>query len=279
MKQTICAAMLSACALSGCGTASNQLLGVPPTLQQSSLVADATSQNQMVEALIAKAGFPAGTRLEVGSPQWKYVAQAGLLEVDLVCDRYLASLFAFNREQRAGRQILTAAGAGTAAIMGLTGAAGVSIALVAAAFGLAANVFDAGVNSVLFTISPAAVRAISAKGRQVYIKNIKWETVDSRPAMMSVLQVYLSQCTPASIEANIDNAATGAPSVVSNDPATALNATMAGAPSSFIATQQAIATPDKPLPPPPPPPVPATANTTLIDPAVIILKIARPVST
>ena len=152
MKQTICAAMLSACALSGCGTASNQLLGVPPTLQQSSLVADATSQNQMVEALIAKAGFPAGTRLEVGSPQWKYVAQAGLLEVDLVCDRYLASLFAFNREQRAGRQILTAAGAGTAAIMGLTGAAGVSIALVAAAFGLAANVFDAGVNSVLFTI-------------------------------------------------------------------------------------------------------------------------------
>jgi hypothetical protein len=256
MRFPTCAALLlGAGVLAGCGTVSNQLLGVPPTLQQSNLVADAQLQNQVVDALIAKAGFLPGTRLEVGSPQWKYVAQAGLLEVDLVCDRYLASLFAFNREQRAGRQVLTAAGAGTAAIMGLTGAPGISIALVAAAFGLAANVFDAGVNSVLFTVSPAAVRAIAAKGRQVYLSTIKWETVDSRPMMMSVVQVYLSQCTPASIEANIDNAATGAPSVVSSDPKTALAAAMAGAPSSSVAQAQAIATANSALPAPPPGPV------------------------
>jgi hypothetical protein len=248
MWKAICTGLVSACALAGCGTASNQLLGVPPTLQQSSLLADAPLQDRMVDALIEKAGFPRGTYIPPGSSQWKFVAQAGLFEVDLVCDRYLASLFAFNREQRAGRQILTAAGAGTAAIMGITGAPGVSVALVAAAFGLAANVFDAGVNSVLFTISPTAVRAIAAKGRQVYVANIKWETVNSRPMMMSVVQTYLSQCTPAAIEANIDNAATGAPSVASSDARIALQAAMAAAPSSSVA-QSAVTFNSEPVNP------------------------------
>ncbi len=235
MRFATCAALLlGAGVLTGCGNVASQLMGVPPTLQQSSLLADAQTQNQVVQTLIEKAGFRPGTYPEPGSSDWKYVTQAGLAEVDLLCDRYLAALFAFNREQRAGRQILTAAGAGTAAIMGLTGSPGISIALVAAAFGLAANVFDAGVNSVLFTISPTAVRAVAAKGRVVYLSGVSVEKVNSRPMMMSVVQGYLSQCTPAAIEANIDNAATGAPSVASSDAKIALQAARLGAPSSSI---------------------------------------------
>lgn len=233
MKRTICAALLSACALSGCGTTSNLLLGVPPSLQQSNLVADEASQEMMIESLQRKAALPAGTRLGPNDLNWGLVAEAGLVEVDVQCDRYLAALFAFNREQRAGRQILTAAGAGTAAIMGITGAPGMSIAVVATAFGMAASIFDAGVNSVLFTMSPVAVRAVAARGRQAYIAGIKTKEITTRPRMMAVVQGYLSQCTPAAIEANIDNAATGAPSV-SGTPDTALKAAALASPSASI---------------------------------------------
>jgi hypothetical protein len=234
VRSMICGVLLCAGALTGCGSSSKQLLGVPAALQQSSLLVDASAQEQMVQALILKAGFRPGTYLEVGSSNWKFVAQAGLVEVDILCDSYLATLSSFDREQRAGRQILTAAGAGTAAIMGLTGAAGVSIALVAAAFGLAANVFDAGTNSVLYTVTPTAVSTVAAKGRREYLKTVDWKRVTSRPAMMVVVQSYLKQCTPSEIEASINRVATGAPSVASSNSDIAIEAVRLASPSSSI---------------------------------------------
>ncbi|GEP59654.1 hypothetical protein RSO01_68200 [Reyranella soli] len=185
----------------------------------------------MVTALIRKANLSL-PELKSNPARWKDVADAGLLEVDIQCDRYLAALFTFEREQRAGRQILTAAGAGTAAFLGLTGAAGATVAIVAAAFGLAANVFDAGAGSVLFTVSPAAVRAVAVRGRQAFLAGIDRKQITSRPLMMIAVQGYLAQCTPAAIEANIDNAATGAPSVSNID--TALKAAALAAPSASI---------------------------------------------
>lgn len=237
MRFATCAALLCAGAVAGCGNASNQLLGVPPTLQQSNFMVEHDLQNRMVATLIEKANLTP-TALRDNPVLWKDVADAGLLEVDIQCDRYLAALFTFNREQRAGRQILTAAGAGTAAILGITGAAGATVALVAAAFGLAANVFDAGANSVLFTVSPTAIRAVAARGRQAYLESIRWDRVTSRPRMMMVVQGYLAQCTPAAIEANIDNAATGAPSVSNID--TAIKAAALASPSSSVLQDPAI---------------------------------------
>ncbi len=72
-------------------------------------------------------------------------------------------LFRFNRVQRAGRQDLEAAAAATAAVMGISGVGAKAIAITAAAFGLATSLFDASVNSVLFTIEPSA-RERSVKG-------------------------------------------------------------------------------------------------------------------
>lgn len=231
MRAVLSVALLSTVILAGCGNPSSQLIGVPPSLQQSNLMAEQNLQDQMVEVLIRKAGHTL-PEVKANPVLWRDVADAGLVEVDIQCDRYLAALFTFNREQRAGRQILTAAGAGTAAILGLTGAAGVTIALVAASFGLAASVFDAGVNSVLFTVSPTAIRAVAARGRQAYIESIRWDRVTSRPRMMMVVQGYLAQCTPAAIEANIDNAATGAPSV--SNVGTAIRAAALASPASSV---------------------------------------------
>jgi hypothetical protein len=236
------------------------------------LVAEQQLQGQMVDALIAKADLTRQA-LADNPARWRDVTDAGLVEVDLLCDRYLAALFTFNREQRAGRQILTAAGAGTAAILGLTGAAGATVALVAASFGIAANVFDAGANSVLFTVSPTAVRAVAVRGRQAYLETIKWERVNSRPRMMMVVQGYLAQCTPAAIEANIDNAATGAPSV--SNIGTALQAAALAAPSASVVQDPAvfIASPvTGPAKPPPIPTVDQPLNPTKIEATLIRTK-------
>ena len=201
--------------------------------------------------------------------RWAIVAEAGLYEIDRQCDLYLGALYTFNRDQRAARQGLTAVGATTAAILGITGAAGTTIALTAAAFGLAATLFDAGANSVLFTIEPSALRAVMLRGRQAYLATVIWREVTNRPRMMVVLQGYLSQCTPAAIEANINNAATGALSVSSTNTDAALKAAALAAPSASIVqnpevlvarpTITVVQTPTVPVPlVPPPAPVPGT---------------------
>ena len=147
------------------------------------------------------------------------VTEAGIYEIGRQCDQYLDVLFHFNRNQRAMRQGLTGVGTATATILGLASVAAAPIAITAAAFGLSATLFDAGVNSVLFNIEPSALRNVALKGRKGYLDDLKTKMteIDTRPRMMIALQGYLAQCSPAAIEANVNNAASGAPSVASTD--------------------------------------------------------------
>jgi len=169
--------------------------------------------------LTAKAGFVDQNGqayfLPPRSPDWAVVTEAGIYEISRQCDQYLDVLFHFNRNQRALRQGLTAVGATTATILGLASVAAAPIAITAAAFGLSASLFDAGVNSVLFTIEPSALRNIVLRGRKAYLDDLykRMADVTTRPRMMIALQGYLTQCSPATIEANVNNAASGALSV------------------------------------------------------------------
>ena len=167
---------------------------------------------------------------------WDLVFRAGVYEISRQCDQYLDVLFRFNREQRAGRQDLAAAAAAAGAIMGLSGVSSKAIGIAAAAFGLASSWFEASVNSVLFTIEPSALRNVALQGRQKYLDDLKQKNVkiNSRPDTLIALQGYLTQCSPAALEANINNAASGAPSVVSPVPGVAEKAAALAAPSSTI---------------------------------------------
>jgi hypothetical protein len=197
--------------------------GVRPTLEQLNVSSTTAAQTIFVNDLIVKAGFADrdGRAMYMeprNNPDWRIVTEAGIYEIGRQCDQYLDVLFHFNRGQRAIRQGLTATGAATATILGLASAAAAPIAIVAAAFGLSASLFDAGVNSVLFTIEPSALRNIALKGRQGYLERLKMGDINNRPRMLIALQGYLAQCSPAAIEANVNNAASGAPSVASTDP-------------------------------------------------------------
>lgn len=215
--------------------------GIKPTLEQLNISSTTAAQNSFVLDLTAKAGFvdPATGMpyaLPVRSQDWAVVTEAGIYEISRQCDQYLDVLFHFNRNQRALRQGLTATGASTATILGLASVAAAPIAIVAAAFGLSASLFDAGVNSVLFTIEPSALRNIALKGRQGYLDDLKTKMseVNTRPRMMIALQGYLVQCSPAAIEANVNNAASGAPSVASTDKGVAREQATLAAPSQTL---------------------------------------------
>ncbi len=190
--------------------------GVQPTLEQMNLTANGSTQVTLVGNLATLAGYNVKD-LGPGDQRWSEVFEAGVYEVGRQCDQYLDALFRFNREQRANRQGLMAAASASGAIMGLAGVTTVAIAITAAAFGLTASLFDAGVNSVLFTIEPSALRTVVLKGRQAYLDKLVRDKVqiNSRPRMMIALQGYLAQCSPAAIEANINNAASGGLSVSS----------------------------------------------------------------
>lgn len=225
--------------------------GVQPTLEQLNISSGTAAQNLFVNDLIAKAGLtytPAP-----GSGDWAVVTEAGLYEIGRQCDQYLDVLFRFNRNQRAIRTGMTATGAATASILGLAGVAAVPIAITAAAFGLSASLYDAGVNSVLFTIEPSALRNVVLKGRKGFLDSLDLAKVTNRPRMMMTLQGYLTQCSPSAIEANVNNAASGADSVSSTVPGVSARAAALAAPGMSFVQRSAVITSSTVEAPPPVP--------------------------
>ena len=248
--------LLSACALVREWTdpTTVSIRGIPPTLEQLNVSATIYAQNQLVYDLTVAAGFPPGTQFPARDDiNWPLVTRAGIYEIGRQCDQYLDVLFRFNREQRAGRQDLAAAAAATGAIMGLSHASAKALAITAAAFGLTSSLLDASVNSVLFTIEPSALRNVALKGRKYYLENLDVNKVNSRPDMLIVLQGYLAQCSPAAIEANINNAAAGSLSVSLPEPRDAEKAAALAAPGATSLLQPKAPPPTDLLPPPPPP--------------------------
>jgi hypothetical protein len=205
---------------------------VAPTLEHLNISKDTTAQDAFVNDLIRKAGLDYTPR--PGDYSWGFVAEAGIYEIGRQCDQYLDVLFRFNRNQRAIRQGLTATGAATASILGVAGVVAMPIAITAVAFGLAASLYDAGVNSVLFTIEPSALRNVVLKGRQAYIRQLDLSKVNSRPRLLIAMQGYLTQCAPATIEANVNNAASGAGSVVTVRPGEFADGALLGAPGATL---------------------------------------------
>jgi hypothetical protein len=137
---------------------------------------------------------------------WYQVAQAGFNYVDDECRLYFNGLFFLNRDREQIKAGLTAAGATTAAILGVTGASTASMAIVAQAFGLGASVTDVVAGTYLYQLPPASTLAFvkqlqlayreGAAARNSSIRTSSW-------AAYYTIQEYLSLCLPPTIEARI----------------------------------------------------------------------------
>lgn len=252
-----CVLLLTACQALQDETDPNtvSVRGVKPTLEQLNISSTTNAQNAFVNDLIVKVGFVDANGRALGlaqpSQQWAIVTQQGIYEIGRQCDQYLDVLFHFNRDQRAVRQGVTAIGAATASILGIASVAAAPIAITAAAFGLTASLFDAGANSVLYTIEPSALRYIVLKGRKGYLDTVNLGEVNTRPMMLMALQGYLRQCSPATIEGNVNRAASGAPSVASDDEKISRREAGLAAPGATSFIGRAEKKVDEPVKPPP----------------------------
>jgi hypothetical protein len=213
-KSAVCLALSAG--LAGCDALRGSLdpaavspRGLNSSVEALNYTGVATLQDGLVAALKLMAGLSGISVAYRQDPNWQLVLKAGFELVGGQCDEYLSALFKFDREQRALRQGLTATGATAATIMGLTATPAAPIAGTAAAFGFAATLFDANVNSVLFQLEPSAIRNIVIKSEDAYRETTTSNLAiyQSRPDVLLGLQGYLRLCTPAAIEYAINQAA------------------------------------------------------------------------
>jgi hypothetical protein len=146
--------------------------------------------------------------LRLSTRDWGLIVQAGMNDIDLRCDSYLAWL----HDKRASREPilkqLAAMGGATAGILKATDQSALSIALAGIAFGLAADTFTnidlRLLNGVDYTTVQSIVRGNRADFRA---KNLSI-VVDNRPAAIYMLRSYLTLCMPSAIELSINNTLT-----------------------------------------------------------------------
>jgi hypothetical protein len=146
--------------------------------------------------------------LSLAPREWGLLVQAGMNDIDLRCDSYLAWL----HDKRASREPflkqLAAMGGATAAILKATDQSALSIALAGIAFGLAADTFTnidlRLLNGVDYTTVQSIVRGNRAEFRQSNLSVV----VDNRPAAIYIMRSYLSLCMPSAIELSINNTLT-----------------------------------------------------------------------
>ena len=160
--------------------------------------------------------------LTLGSRDWGLLVQAGMNDIDLRCDGYLAWL----HDKRASREPilkqLAALGGATAAILRATDVGATPIALAGIAFGLAAETFTNIDLRLLNGVDYTTVQSVVRDNRTQFRTNNLNLVIDNRPAAIYVLRNYLSICMPSSIEMSINNTINvyhrGGPEALRNTP-------------------------------------------------------------
>ena len=170
-------------------------------------------QNTYLSYICAQAISPAARSgdaaacgfLSLAPREWGLLVQAGMNDIDLRCDSYLAWL----HDKRASREPflkqLAAMGGATAGILKATDQSALSIALAGIAFGLAADTFTNIDMRLLNGVDYTTVQSVVRGNRSIFRGNNLSVVIDNRPAAIYVLRSYLTLCMPSSIEMSINN--------------------------------------------------------------------------
>lgn len=204
MRRIIALVCLSLC-LGGC-YGWEQRHGISPVLDPAAVQISTSNQMLILQALAQDAGVP------LGSPDsWYQVTQAGFNYVDDECRTYFNAIFFLNRDKDQIKTGLTAAGATTAAILGLTGASAKSIAIVAQAFGLSVVGTELVAGTYLYQMPPSVAQGFVKEMQLAYRDGAASRRllINSPATAYHAIQDYLSLCLPPTIEAKIaENVAT-----------------------------------------------------------------------
>lgn len=194
-------AMLAAIAcFSSCTTADQFYGGLPPVLDAADVERAASHRARILDALVRDAGY--GDR----TVDWYDVTIAGFNYVDDSCSQYFDRLFKLQRKRDAARSAISVIGQTTNAVLAVTGAAQLSMAVVAQAFGLSSSLTDIAAGTYLYQLPPAPTRQFVAKLAAAYRDGTarqRKEIAASPTVAYSHIRAYLDLCLPAGIEAQL----------------------------------------------------------------------------
>lgn len=174
--------------------------GPSPVLDGAAVYNAAGNKAILMRALAIDAGFDPD-----GPVDYYKVAEAGFNYVDDQCRSYFDTLFFLNKGREQLKSGLAASGQTTAAILGITGAAAPTIAIVAQAFGLASAATDIVTGTYLYALPPATTQAFVERLQLAYREAAANNSahIQSPASAYFHIQRYLNLCLPPAIEAEI----------------------------------------------------------------------------
>ncbi len=225
------ALLLVASVLSGCDGAAGFGEGPGTSVPWPGVQEETRLQDLYIGAMCEQAGLPV-----LGAPSapvcdaagfrptdWGLIVQAGMNDIDLRCDEYLAWLDERKRFSEPILKELAAVSAVTEGIMQISGTGAASIAITGLAFGLTATSFTNFNSRLLFEIDHSAVQAIVLRSQNTFRDQIRRQVIDNRPAAVYALRSYLRTCMPFTLQTQINNTIVlfergGVPALVSGGP-------------------------------------------------------------
>jgi hypothetical protein len=199
--------------VSGCDTLDGRYTkeGIGTELYAPEIVNQARLQEIYVGYICQQAGLSyeeSGDILFCREPSvttnWQIFVQAGMNDIDRRCDGYLTWLDNKRRSVGPIHQQILDTEAATLLILGATAADPTkAIAVVGAAFGLAAHSFTNFNSRFLFEVEQSTVQSVVLTRQQKYRETLP-RIIDNRPAAIYALRQYLRLCMPMTIETQIN---------------------------------------------------------------------------
>jgi hypothetical protein len=209
IKPRLAALLCLALCLGGCSDW-EQRHGIDPIISPAAVEVSTSNQMRILEALARDAS------IQLGAPApWYEVTQAGFNYVDDECRAYFNAIFFLNRDKDQLKSGLAAAGATTAAVLGVTGASAKSIAIVAQAFGLGVVSTDLVAGTYLYQMPPSVAQGFVKEMQLAYRDGAASRRllINTPSSAYHAIQDYLSLCLPPTIEAKISEHVAGAKAI------------------------------------------------------------------
>lgn len=138
-----------------------------------------------------------------GSIGWTLLVQAGLNDIDQRCDAYLTWLDYKKRVSSSVLQQIQDTATATSLILDATSVSAKGIAIVGAAFGIAAHTFTNFNSRLLLEVDQSTVQTVVLTRQQQFRQDLP-KVVDNRAAAVYALRSYLRLCMPMTIETQIN---------------------------------------------------------------------------
>ena len=137
-------------------------------------------------------------------PQWVQFVKAGMNDIDVRCDAYLAWLDNRRRSAEPLLRQIGDMGKATGSILDATGVGPHPMNIVGIAFGMAANTFTNVNSRLLLEVNQATVQSVVHKGQEEFRYRRDYTNTFNRSDAIYHLRSYLRLCMPFTIETDIN---------------------------------------------------------------------------